>query len=201
MLLAPPRDQEVKPRLAGAAWARAALTLLLAVLAWLAFRDEYGSVPLVSGIDLAIHEFGHMLFMPFGVPVLGETMVILGGSLTQLVVPALFTVYFARRREAEGGAELHAASVCLWWCAMSLLSVAIYVGDARAGALMLLTGQTGQESDAHDWNNLLTRWGMLEHDTRIATALRALAFVLCATSIAGGLIAATRRAGPANGEE
>lgn len=176
-----------------AAWGRPALTLCLALLAWLAFRDEYGYVPLIGGIDLAIHEFGHMLFMPFGVPVLGESMVILGGSLTQLAVPALFTVYFARRRDAEGGAELHAASVCLWWCAMSLLSVAIYVGDARAGTLMLLTGETGRESDAHDWNNLLTRWGLLEQDTRIATVLRALAFVLCATSIAGGLVAGARR--------
>jgi len=50
-----------------ARWSRALLVLLLAWLAWGAFHDECGGVPLVSEIDLAIHEFGHMLFMSFGV--------------------------------------------------------------------------------------------------------------------------------------
>lgn len=39
------------------------LTLLLVPLSWHAFHDPYGEVPLLSGIDLAIHEFGHMLLV------------------------------------------------------------------------------------------------------------------------------------------
>src|SRR6266481_8254440 len=75
-------------------YARLALAVLLALLAWSAFRNEYGYIPLLSDIDLAIHEFGHVLFMPFGIPVLGHTMVILGGSLTQVALPLVFVAYF-----------------------------------------------------------------------------------------------------------
>ena len=50
----------------------------------------------------------------------------------------------------------------------ALLNVAIYCADSRAGKLMLITGQTGEESDAHDWYNLLFKWGLLERDTVIA---------------------------------
>jgi hypothetical protein len=68
---------------------RLALAVLLAWLAWGAFTNEIGQVQLVSDVSLAIHKFGHMLFMPFGIPILGQTTVILGGSLTQVAVPPL----------------------------------------------------------------------------------------------------------------
>ena len=47
-------------------YARLALAAVLAGLTWIAFHNEFGYIPLLSDIDLAIHEFGHMLFMPFG---------------------------------------------------------------------------------------------------------------------------------------
>src|SRR6266403_208251 len=80
-------------------YARLALAGLLALLTWSAFHDVYGNVPIVSDVSTAIHEFGHMLFMPFGIPILGTTMVILGGSLTEVAFPLLFVAYFLRRRE------------------------------------------------------------------------------------------------------
>ncbi|MGH7654299.1 MAG: hypothetical protein ACREN6_06500, partial [Gemmatimonadaceae bacterium] len=43
-------------------WARILLTLVLIPLSWHAFHNAYGDIPFISGIDLAIHEFGHMLF-------------------------------------------------------------------------------------------------------------------------------------------
>jgi hypothetical protein len=165
-------------------YARLALVALLALLAWSAFRDELGYLPLLSEIDLAIHEFGHMLFMPFGIPVLGRTMVILGGSLTQVAFPLLFVGYFLRKREGGRRRDAFAAMVCLWWSAINLLDVAIYCADSRAGELMLLDGLTGKESDGHDWYNLLNGWGLLEQDTVIARWMRALAFVVCVGSIA-----------------
>jgi hypothetical protein len=147
-------------------WGRLLLTLLLVPLSWHAFHDQYGDVPLLSGIDLAIHEFGHMLFVPFGIEFLGDT-----------------------------------AMVCLWWTSINLLSVAIYCGDARAGVLMLVSGQTGQESDGHDWNNLLGRWGMLRKDTLIAGQMRRVVWLLCVGSIVAGGIALwnarRQRVGPA----
>jgi hypothetical protein len=165
-------------------YARLALVALLALLAWSAFRDELGYVPLLSEIDLAIHEFGHMLFMPFGIPVLGRTMVIIGGSLTQVAFPLLFVGYFLRKREGGRRRDAFAAMVCLWWSAINLLDVAIYCADSRAGELMLLDGLTGKESDGHDWYNLLTGWGLLEQDTVIARWMRAVAALVCIVSIA-----------------
>src|SRR6476661_8058209 len=78
-------------------YARLALAGLLALLTWGAFHNEYGQVPIVSDVSTAIHEFGHMLFMPFGIPILGTTMVILGGSLTEVAFPLLFVGYFLRK--------------------------------------------------------------------------------------------------------
>jgi hypothetical protein len=164
-------------------YARLALTVVLALLAWSAFRNEYGYIPLLSDIDLAIHEFGHMLFMPFGIQFLGNTMMILGGSLTQVAFPLVFVGYFMRRQADGRRRDLFAAMVCLWWSGINLLSVAIYCADSRAGQLMLIDGSTGQESDGHDWSNLLTRWGLLQHDTAIARWMRAIAFVVCVGSI------------------
>jgi hypothetical protein len=165
-------------------YARLALAGLLAWLAWGAFRDDLGYVPLLGDIDLAIHEFGHMLFMPFGIPILGHTMVILGGSLTQVAFPLLFVGYFLRKRDDGGRRDVFAAMVCLWWSAINLLDVAIYCADSRAGELMLLDGLTGKESDGHDWNNLLTGWGLLDQDTMIARWMRALAALVCMASLA-----------------
>jgi hypothetical protein len=167
----------------GQSYARLALAGLLALLAWSAFHGEEGYVPLLGDIDLAIHEFGHMLFMPFGIQFLGNTMMILGGSLTQVAFPLLFVGYFLRKQDDGRRRDVFAAMVCLWWSAINLLDVSIYCADSRAGELMLLDGLTGKESDGHDWNNLLTRWGLLEHDTVIARWMRAIAWLVCVGSI------------------
>jgi hypothetical protein len=179
-------------------YARLTLAAVLTYVAWIAFRDDLGYIPLLSDIDLAIHEFGHMLFMPFGIQFLGNTMMILGGSLTQVAFPLVFVGYFMRKQDDGRRRDLFAAMVCLWWSGINLLSVAIYCADSRAGQLMLLNGLTGQESDAHDWNNLLTRWGLLQHDIGIARGMRAVAFVVCVASIIVAVWSAlqSRRAQP-----
>ena len=162
---------------------RLTFAALLAWLTWIAFHDAYGNVPIVSDVSTAIHEFGHMLFMPFGIPILGGTMVILGGSLTEVAFPLLFVVYFLRKREDAQRRDVFAAMACLWWSAIGLLGTAIYCADSRAGKLMLLDGLTGQESHGHDWYNLLSRWGLLEHDTQIARWMRMIAWLMCVGSI------------------
>lgn len=164
-------------------YARLAFAALLAWLAWGVFHEPDAGVPLVSDIGIAIHEFGHMLFRPFGIAFLGSTMVILGGSLTEAAFPLLFVGYFLRTREDGTRRDVFAAMVCLWWAGINLLSVSVYCADARAGRLMLLNGLTGQESDAHDWNNLLTTWGLLEQDTLIARKMRAVAALMCVAGL------------------
>ena len=54
----------------------------LALLIYL--RSADGWIPVLDSLNLVFHEAGHPLFSPFG-----ETLHILGGTLMQLLVPAL----------------------------------------------------------------------------------------------------------------
>lgn len=165
-------------------WGRIGLTLALIPVGLSAFRDEYAMVPLVSGINLAIHETGHYLFMPFG-----EMMNILGGSLFQVVFPLVFVWYFLYGKQEHR--DRHAAMVCLWWTSLNMLGVAVYAADARAGQLMLITGATGEDDpDSHDWKNLFSMWGVLNRDTIYAGRMRTVAWLMFIVSIGVGLWAA-----------
>jgi hypothetical protein len=180
-------------------WGRIGLTLLLIPLSLKAFNDELGQVPLLSDIILAVHEFGHYLFMPFG-----EMMTILGGSLFQVIFPLVFVWYFIWGKEEHR--DRHAAMICLWWASIALLGVAIYAADARAGQLMLLSGATGEDDpDMHDWKNLFSMWGVLNRDTVYAGRMRFFAALMCMFSIGYGLYLSwnagpTQRTASAKGE-
>jgi hypothetical protein len=175
-------------------WARIGITLLLIPLAMGAFGDEYGSVPLISDINTAIHEFGHMLFMPFGIPILGHTMVIAGGAVTQIAFPLVFVGYFLFNKKHR---DVHAAMICLWWVSINILDVSIYAGDARARKLMLLSGGTGMDDDSgHDFYNLFSQWGVLRRDTIYAGRMRGFAGLLCFASIAIGMWVAIKAKPP-----
>ena len=109
-------------------------------------------------INLPFHEAGHLIFSPFG-----RFMMILGGSLGQVLMPMIcLGTFLVKTRDPFG------ASVALWWMAESLMDVAPYINDARGMELILLGGVTGKETDGHDWNNLLTMTGLLNWDHRLA---------------------------------
>jgi hypothetical protein len=167
-------------------WARIALTLALIPLSFHAFNDaEFGSrLPLLGDIDVAIHEFGHMFFRPFGWEFLGETMMIAGGSLWQITFPLIFAGYFLFNRKHR---DFHGATVALWWSAINMVDVSVYMADARARVLTLISGLTGQEDDGHDFFQLFSRYGMLGKDTLYAGRLRVLAGSLMFVSVAAGL--------------
>src|SRR6185369_8631885 len=74
---------------------------------------------LIDGVNLLIHEAGHIVFMPFG-----EFIMIAGGSLFQVIMPAAFVVYFCRRGAA------YSAALVLFWVGESLLNVSVYAKDA-----------------------------------------------------------------------
>jgi hypothetical protein len=134
---------------------------------------------LLDDVNLAIHEAGHVFSQP-----LGDPLVVLGGSLFQVLVPLAFVAYFVVRR------EWFAASVVTAWVAASLGNVALYIADARAQELPLLGG----ENTIHDWWYLLTEWDRLAQDRAIAAWIRlasAMAFIVAA--LGAGLN--TRRAG------
>ena len=167
-------------------WLRVALTAVLLLLGLRAFRDELGYIPLVGDINLAIHETGHYLFMPFG-----ELMTFAGGSVVQVLLPVVFVGYFLFGKEEHR--DRHAAAVCLWWTSINVLSVSIYAADARAGDLVLLSGATGQDDPGgHDFYMIFAHLGVLNSDTVYAGRLRSLARLLFAVSIGAAVLSAWR---------
>jgi hypothetical protein len=106
-------------------------------------------------VNLPVHEAGHLIFGLFG-----GTIGLWGGTLMQILMPALFAAYFFRRREIPGTA------FSAFWTGESLLNIARYVADARAMDLPLVGG------GEHDWNLILSGLRLLPYDTRIADALR-----------------------------
>jgi len=144
---------------------RLAVAAGIAVYGFARFRNpEYWD--LLDDVNLAVHEAGHVVFQ-----LLGDPVVVLGGSLFQVLVPAIFVGYFFLRH------EWFAASVIMAWVGASLSNVALYIGDARAQELPLLGG----ENVIHDWWYLFTEWDLLPHDLAIANWVRiasALSFVI-----------------------
>ena len=120
-----------------------------ALLAWALYFSSHGvDWEIIGGsflhnIILPFHEFGHVLFMPFG-----NFMMILGGSLFQVLMPLCLVFAFTYYQEDNFG-----ASVMLWWCGQSFVDVSPYIRDGLYRALPLVGGG-GEES--HDWGNLLT---------------------------------------------
>lgn len=138
--------------------------------------SHQGQGSLIDGVDLAIHETGHLVFGPFG-----EFFGVAGGTLFQLLMPALFVGYFVRQRDH------YAASVALWWVAQNCGHIAVYVADARAQELPLVGG------GEHDWDYILGRLGLLAHDHGIARGITSLGYVLLLVATAWGLVAAGKR--------
>jgi len=105
--------------------------------------------------NLMIHEAGHPLFSPFG-----ETLMILGGTLAELIVPLVCAAYFFFRRESTG------VAFCSFWFFENFLYIGTYMSDARTLALPLVG------SGDHDWEILFTQWNLLLHDQQIGHATR-----------------------------
>jgi hypothetical protein len=131
-------------------------------------------------IVLPIHEAGHMLFIPFG-----RFMTVLGGSLFQVLLPlilmASFMVGFGGSRR-----DNFAASLMLWWAAMAIIDVAPYIWDAFDPKMMLLGGNTGAESDGHDWQNILGDLGLIRKSHLIAGIAHKLGLAVMLAAYAWG---------------
>jgi hypothetical protein len=109
-----------------------------------------------------IHEFGHLLFRPFG-----EFMTLLGGSLFQIVLPLIFGgIFLIKNRDP------FAAAVMLWWSAVAVMDVAPYIYDAWAPQHVLLTGRTG-DTGSHDFIDTLGDLGLLHKAQPIGRGVHA----------------------------
>lgn len=127
----------------------------------------------MHNINLPFHEFGHILFMPFG-----EFMMILGGSLFQVLLPFALTLVFVFKQR-----DMFAGSITLWWCGQSFIDVSPYIADAEYRALPLVGGG-GEES--HDWGNLLTMMNALDNTRAIANSSFAIGTLLIILALLWG---------------
>ncbi len=158
-------------------WARAALLLLFGLwgphLIWMDFRTgELGS-SFLHGPLLVFHEAGHVIFR-----LLGEFMSVLGGTLGQLLMPAILCgALLVRNRDPFG------AAIGLWLFGVSLLDIAPYLYDALHPQLVLLGGRTGEEG-GHDWIYLLGETGLLKRAQGLGWLVHKLGALVVLASLA-----------------
>ncbi|MES2216228.1 MAG: hypothetical protein V4481_02950 [Patescibacteria group bacterium] len=111
------------------------------------------SAHIIDAFDLVIHEAGHTIFS-----FLGEFIHVLGGSLLQVLIPAIFSAYFCIRR------DYFSASVVALWVAYNIINVSVYMSDAIRMQLPLLGG----DGVLHDWNILFSKMGVLYYTPQIS---------------------------------
>lgn len=124
----------------------------------------------LDGVDLVIHEAGHIVFMPFG-----EFASFAGGTILQIAVPLVFAGYFF----AKG--DLFSGSLTAFWAGQSIINVSTYAGDAIAMELPLLGG------GIHDWNYMLTELGILSAAPAIGEIFHAAGTAVIAAAFIAGL--------------
>jgi hypothetical protein len=115
--------------------------------------------------------------MPFG-----WFLYVAGGSIWQVLFWALLGLYtFLVRRQIT-------ASLLMWTVTgHSFISMALYIGDARARALPLLFGAS---KDHHDWWNLLKQYGLLDYDHALALIATLAGSALILAAVGMGILTA-----------
>ena len=135
--------------------------LACVLLGWLA-RD--GWVPFVSGVDLGVHEFGHLI--TFWAP---SVITAAAGSVLQVATPLGLAAYFDRVR-----GERPVAAVLVSWAGTSAIAAAVYIADAPYEELPLFGG------GVHDWAYLLgpEQCGCLDRAAGLAAFVRIMGWLL-----------------------
>jgi len=144
-----------------------ATALVVVALAWLSVANR-AIVPLLWGVDLGIHEFGHMV--TFWAP---WRVTAAAGSVFQVTVPFALGCYFLFARR-----QLLSAALCLAWAGTSARNVAAYIADAPYQQLSLWGGP----GVMHDWAQLLAGRAM-QHADAFAGTVEVSAWLLIATAL------------------
>ena len=130
------------------------------LFAVLLFCSEPGFVFIIDHANLLFHEAGH----PF-VGLFSERLEPYGGTIGQLVFPAILAVSFWRKRQ-----PIPVAASAIWFFE-NWLNIGRYMADARKQELPLVGGGD------HDWNTIFARWDVLQHDEHIATVVKTLGWL------------------------
>ncbi len=153
-----------------------ALALRALVLAFFAFeavrqlRSHDFEFSLFGGVIFGVHELGHLVFAPFG-----EVLTAAGGSIAQVALPVGAAALFAQRKDR------YAVAVCGCWLAVSLGQLGVYIADARAESLDLVSFSS--EGAVHDWNFILERWHQLRNDVAIGHFVKFVGWLVLGGSV------------------
>jgi hypothetical protein len=123
---------------------------------------------IMDTINLFIHEAGHLFFK-----ILGQWLYILGGSLTQVLIPLALLIVVWRTNIAQ-----------IWypgfWLGENLVNVSVYIRDAPYRKLKLLA-----QGLIHDWHWLLN--GDPDTAEILGGTVYWLGILLCLSSIGCGV--------------
>ena len=162
-------------------WSSMVLLVGFTVWGFLLIAQDYRTGEIGSSFIhrplLIFHEAGHVVFR-----MMGEWMMILGGSLGQLIMPAILCgALLVKNRDPFG------ASIGLWFFGVSLLDLAPYMFDALQPQLMLLSGMTGEEG-GHDWVFLFTSLGVLQKSQLIGGVVHKLGALVVLLALGWGAL-------------
>ncbi len=144
-----------------------ALFVLFALLA--AARPWLENLWLLDMVNLAFHEAGHPIFGLLGI----RFLMVLGGTLMQLLMPLAALAHFGRRKQRVS------ACAAFVWFGQNFIGIGRYMADARAQQLELVG------SGEHDWTYLLETTGLLLHDVGLGSAAQLLGCLIMAAGLVG----------------
>jgi hypothetical protein len=157
---------------------------LLVLVAWwgiglISLSIDEGEInsSFLHGPLLVFHEAGHVIFRPFG-----EFVMMLGGTLGQLLVPAILSAALLLKNRDPLG-----SSIGRWFVGVSLLDVEPYIYDAFHPRLVLLTGTTGEDGP-HDWIYILDAVGLRSQAQGLGGLVHALGAATFVSAVVWGAI-------------
>ena len=124
----------------------------------------------IDTINLFIHEAGHLIFKIFG-----KTIYFMGGSLFQVILPAVTAFVFART-------NLRSLLFTLYWTGQNMVNVSIYIADAPFQRLHLISGGA-----IHDWHWIMINCNLMDDIDTIASIINGLGILTCIAGIGLGL--------------
>jgi len=125
----------------------------------------------LDNVNLGIHEFGHLFVNLISN---NRRLITLGGTLFQVLIPAIFLFYFYKRRDKYG------VIFSIFWLGQNFINISIYIADAKCMCLPLLGGK----HSTHDWNYLLSYYGLVDKYSQISGVVSGVGRILIVLSLA-----------------
>ncbi|HAE36383.1 MAG: hypothetical protein UR85_C0001G0022 [Candidatus Nomurabacteria bacterium GW2011_GWF2_35_66] len=143
-------------------WSKVVLVAIVAVYMFY-YITSLSDWHFVDNVNLIFHEAGHVVFGFFG-----EFIKILGGTLMQIIIPSVFSLYFYRKE------DYFSASLLLFWLSQNFFNISVYAGDAIKMELPLLGG----DSVYHDWNYILSSLNILRFTDQVASFMYIIGWII-----------------------